>query len=317
MAKISILIPAYNSEKTITRCIDSIKKQTFTDWHIVLVDDGSKDATPAICDNLFSDRITVIHQINGGVSSARNTGLKYVKTPFLTFCDSDDTLQPFYLEELYASMISSNADVAITGYTRKNGGDFIYKITEDDTICGIQDAIMKKSIGTVWGKIYKTSLILDNHITFPEGMKLSEDTVFFYNYLACCNIVCLCSSVGYNYYLPEGDAKYGLSLQDELIGYIHFRLVSVLLKKRSDCNEEIQKRLDARELTFFNRCFQALLATPDRQVRLDSYHLLDWDNYVRLVPETPSLQKYLLRKKNYRAYEIVRLIISACKRLKF
>ena len=102
MPEVSIIVPVYNVEKYINRCVDSVLAQTFTDFELILVDDGSSDNSGAICDT-FADmdvRVKVIHKVNDGVSSARNVALDIAKGEYIVFIDSDDAVSPMYINEL-------------------------------------------------------------------------------------------------------------------------------------------------------------------------------------------------------------------------
>lgn len=103
--KISIIVPVYNAEKTLHKCVDSIINQSYKDWELLLVDDGSIDRSALICDDYVKQdkRIKVFHKQNGGVSSARNVGLDNVKGEWVSFIDSDDWVEIDYLENLYSS----------------------------------------------------------------------------------------------------------------------------------------------------------------------------------------------------------------------
>ena len=120
MPLISIIIPVYNSEKTLNRCVNSILNQTFMDWELLLVDDGSTDKSGKICDQyaLKDFRIRVFHKKNGGVSSARNTGLDYAIGSWITFVDSDDFIDATFLDTLIRLQSS---DLCISGIQFKIG----------------------------------------------------------------------------------------------------------------------------------------------------------------------------------------------------
>lgn len=126
MAVISIVVPVYNTEVYLRRCVDSILDQSFTDFELLLVDDGSTDGSSSICDEYAAkdSRVSVIHQCNAGVSAARNAGLAYAfsesETQYLTFIDSDDFVAPTYLYTLYQALLDNNADISVCGeYTRR------------------------------------------------------------------------------------------------------------------------------------------------------------------------------------------------------
>ena len=140
--KISIVVPVYNAEKELQRCVDSIFRQSFSNWELLLIDDGSRDSSSTLCDRLGAQdtRVRVWHKENGGVSSARNLGICKAEGEYLFFTDSDDTLFPDTLATLYQKAKVSGADVWITfrkklsaveekniwrsGFYRTSGGNF-------------------------------------------------------------------------------------------------------------------------------------------------------------------------------------------------
>ena len=114
---ISVIIPVYNCEKYLTQCIESVLNQTFQDFELILVDDGSHDSSPDICDNFRQkdERIQVIHKPNGGVSSARNEGIKVARGEYITFVDSDDYIEEEMMEYLYGQAQEHLADIVVSG----------------------------------------------------------------------------------------------------------------------------------------------------------------------------------------------------------
>jgi len=119
---ISIIIPVYNVEDYLARCLESILFQSFKDFEVLLIDDGSTDGSGKICDAYAQNdtRIRVIHKVNGGVSSARNVGLNNANGQYISFVDSDDFVHPCFLEFLYNSIKSSKADISICDYEKRN-----------------------------------------------------------------------------------------------------------------------------------------------------------------------------------------------------
>ena len=117
--KISIVVPVYNAEKELQRCVDSILGQSFSDWELLLIDDGSRDGSPALCDRLAQrdPRVRVWHKENGGVSSARNLGIRKAEGEYLMFTDSDDTLFPETLATLYGKALETKAELVVCGFT--------------------------------------------------------------------------------------------------------------------------------------------------------------------------------------------------------
>ena len=115
--KVSVIVPVYNVEKLLQRCIDSILAQTFTDFELLLIDDGSKDKSGEICDEYAAndDRIIVIHKDNGGVAEARNAGLRAARGELIGFVDADDWLAPEMYAILYDNMLKEDADISAGG----------------------------------------------------------------------------------------------------------------------------------------------------------------------------------------------------------
>ena len=118
MAEVSIIVPVYQVEKYIRQCVDSILAQTFTDFELILVDDGSKDQSGQICDEYAGRdrRVRVIHKENGGLSDARNKGMDQAVGNYFMFIDSDDYTAPTMIECLYKSILNENADIAVCNY---------------------------------------------------------------------------------------------------------------------------------------------------------------------------------------------------------
>lgn len=118
MPKVSIIVPVYKVESTLNRCVDSIRKQTLEDIEIILVDDGSPDNCPRMCDDLaiIDERIKVIHKTNGGLGYARNSGNKIASGEYIAFIDSDDYIEPNMMQRLYDFASKKNCDVVYGGY---------------------------------------------------------------------------------------------------------------------------------------------------------------------------------------------------------
>ena len=178
--QISIIIPIYNVERYLRQCIDSILAQTFTNFELLLIDDGSPDGCPAICDEYAEKdaRIRVFHKPNGGVTSARNKGLDNAKGNWIIYIDGDDWIEPTYVEELYNAAINNEADIAICGFR------FVYEdgssVIEHPTIWDDnKQASLNRYIASIWttacGSIQKTSLYKDNGVQSPKHITFCED----------------------------------------------------------------------------------------------------------------------------------------------
>ena len=177
---VSVIVPIYKIERYLHQCIDSILEQTFTDFELLLIDDGSQDRCPAICDEYAEkdERIRVFHKLNGGLTSARNYGLDNAKGDWIMHIDGDDWVEPTYIEELYNAAIKNDADIAICGFRfAYEDGKFI---TEHPTLWdNNKSASLNRYIAstwtTAWGSIHKSSLYKDNNIRSPKNITFCED----------------------------------------------------------------------------------------------------------------------------------------------
>lgn len=204
MPKISVIVPVYNVEKYLHRCIDSILAQTFADFELLLVDDGSKDASGSICDEYSEKdcRVRVFHKENGGVSSARNMGLDYARGEWITFVDSDDWISPDCLNE-YFKHFDKDADLYIQGFKDNEGHTMFLKeqYWEGEGIaCRLQCLETLQLMGFVWNKLFRTAIIKDNKIRFDEKITMIEDLLFVYHYLFYAKFVLNLPSTHYFYF---------------------------------------------------------------------------------------------------------------------
>lgn len=176
---ISVIVPVFCAENYLERCVKSILNQTYPHWELLLVDDGSPDASPELCDNwaLMDKRIRCYHKKNGGVSSARNMGLDNIKGDFITFLDSDDCLEPTCFEECLNRIIEKNLDVLQFRMKRLLlDGTVRFKESVSSQICDTETYVkMGYPSGCVCGGLYKSSIFTENNIRFNENLHYLED----------------------------------------------------------------------------------------------------------------------------------------------
>lgn len=211
---ISIIIPVYNAEKTLKRCLDSIKAQTYTDFECLLIDDGSKDSSLSICESYADgdDRFKVFHKENGGASSARNVGLDNASGEYICFCDADDYVTPNWLA-LFAKHIDK-AGIVVSSYRmifadHEDERIYLYDITQIPLLWMVLE--LNGDGGFLWNKCYHADVIKGKHIRFNPKYKLYEDDEFVSHYLSyiCNSGVCVSKEATYNYYVPlDFEAKY-------------------------------------------------------------------------------------------------------------
>lgn len=213
---ISIIVPIYNAEKQLRRCIDSILNQIYEDYELLLVDDGSTDGSGEICDMYTQkdNRITAFHKKNGGVSSARNIGLDYAKGDWVSFIDSDDYVNNNFLSD-FISDVTENDELIVQGFTiiKQNSEQLTVKYIKDT--CNISEGLDRlchqNFPGTIWNKLFRKSIINANAIRFNENYKFKEDELFLLEYLNQIQLIKFKDSFNYQYIEPIWDEKYKLN----------------------------------------------------------------------------------------------------------
>lgn len=222
---VSVVVPVYRVEKYLDKCVCSICAQTFADFELILVDDGSPDNCPALCDAWAQkdSRIRVIHQKNGGLSAARNTGIEAALGQYLLFIDSDDYIEPDMLRQLVCAAQRSGAQMTLCSlrYEDELGIPFLYP-----DFSGIQDAILDQdafwkgyysSLSTyyvvAWNKLYRRELF--DSLRYPVG-KLHEDEYVLQELVDQCDIICCLGYVGYHYVQRSGSITNSAKNADHL-----------------------------------------------------------------------------------------------------
>ncbi len=180
MQKISVIVPVYKVEKTLDACVGSILAQTYTDIEVILVNDGSPDRCPEMCEELAKtdSRIKVVHRENGGLSAARNTGIEHASGEYITFVDSDDIIDTEMLSVLYDTLTKTDADMSVCMYDIFQND---CEIKKAEITCGVRTADARELLLTedaydrteAWGKLYKKEIF--SSLRFKEGIYY-EDT---------------------------------------------------------------------------------------------------------------------------------------------
>lgn len=201
---VSIIVPVYNSEKYLCECVDSVLAQTYHDWELIIVDDGSTDSSSSIADNYAASdqRIKVLHVANGGPSHARNNGLLHACGDYICFVDADDMLHPQAIEYMLIGITTTNADMFICTMHRGITPAFkplknspIQNLSSEETIEAslYQDG---RAVNSIWGKIYRQSILSNLH--FEPGL-LYEDLEFFYRVCIKCQLISITNADIYFY----------------------------------------------------------------------------------------------------------------------
>lgn len=249
--RFSIVVPVYNAEKYIDRCVNSIINQTHKEIEIILVNDGSKDRSGEICDEYAQKdtRIKVIHKPNGGVSSARNSGLKKAIGDYIIFVDSDDWIEKDMIARLDKILIEDKELDCII-YNLKN----IEKsdIREDELLNNIAYLIKTEKINPPWNKVYKREILNKNNIKFDKKVQIGEDLLFNIQYLKNTKKIYLLNDILYNYVTENGQSLTKKYKKDK-----YEQLTHVNNRIREEMSKELKNKqlLDAVDyIRFKNIC---------------------------------------------------------------
>lgn len=221
---IDIIMPVYNTPiDDLKRCLSSIERQSFKDYKVYIIDDGSLDDVRSFLDEYVRDKDEVIvkHVVNGGVSRARNIGIDSSSAEYLTFVDSDDTLEENFLEEAFSLIKDNDLDLVIGGYNEVKNGEVVkvrkcddgFYIYDKSNLDLVMDKLLSgklrednKNIGSlptgrIYTRLYKRSVLGD--LRFNSSLGMSEDTLFMIDFMDRVKQIGLSSSIWYNYYIND------------------------------------------------------------------------------------------------------------------
>jgi glycosyltransferase involved in cell wall biosynthesis len=289
---ISIIVPIYNVEKYLRRCIESVIRQSHTNFELILVDDGSPDTSGAICDEFAArdDRIVVVHQVNTGLSDARNLGITLAKGEYITFIDSDDWIHEDYLRHLHNVLLNTNCGISCCGHLRVSGDLSLWRPEKDEIrILSNEEAIAELftvnhvQAVVAWGKLYRATLF--EGIRYPPR-KLHEDQFTTFRLLYKAGTVAF-GQMPYYFYFQHPDSLIGKGFR------IEKRLAAVeAYTQRGDFLAEVG--------------FHDLAAETYREVFLTSFNIIDKLDSVQNRADVDQFKqdlaalKYKLRKYRYR-----------------
>lgn len=207
MPLISVIVPIYNADKYLHKCLNSLLSQTVNDFEVILIDDGSTDSSGSICDDYVRQdkRFIVVHKNNEGLSAARNDGIALAKGEWITFLDSDDWLSSPFFEVLFDNQ---DNEFIITSYRKWYSNDTSYIETFEKQSIGLnflfKEDNYKVGLFTAWGKFYKTSIIKNYNLLFDPKISPGEDTLFNFHYLLYVDRVFVSNTVCYNWLDSNG-----------------------------------------------------------------------------------------------------------------
>ncbi len=316
---ISVIVPVYNAEKYLSKCINSITNQTYKDLEIILVDDGSSDSSPKICDEFAEKdkRIKVIHKKNGGVSSARNTGLDCFKGEYVTFVDSDDYIESNMFELIAEAIKEKEVDlvfireksVNLEGKTIYINGDLpsgeIYYFGREKA----EERIIEMQINGMCDKTYKRSLI--ENIRVIEGKKHGEDLLFNLQVLERVKTVALVDEILYSYVSNE-DSITHIPFNEHTVDGIFFKD-----KAEKIIENKFPKYLDlARRRSFVARqvvlrkIFKDKMQKQQQELTNEITHYLNdkYDSVANHLSKKEKIEYIVYKKLNFLYLPYINLI---------
>ena len=246
MPKLSIIVPIYNVEPYLARCIDSILAQTFADFELILIDDGSPDNCAAIMEKYAKrdKRIVTIHQENKGVSAARNAGLDVARGTYIGFVDPDDWIEPDMYESMLQKLGDTDSDLAVCAWRachidgrKEENCARVPEIMSREAFVSELFAIPRSVGGSCWNKLFKRELISR---AFDATLTICEDNLFLCRYCMSIHRACYTGKISYNVFISQDSATrsqpqkvvLGLPVRREMI-----QIVSPLGKSLRDCAE--------------------------------------------------------------------------------
>lgn len=272
MDKVSVIVPVYNVDKVLRRCVDSIISQSYHNIEIILVDDGSVDKSGAMCDEYEKNdnRVKVYHKSNGGVSSARNLGIEKMTGDWVCFVDSDDYLDVSYIEDFGLNILSSY-DLYLQGYQKVTKyGNILFDFTDLEKKANIDEIISYSECHYIMNspcfKLYRSSIIKNNRISFDLNTSYGEDHLFTLDYLLYVNRISFTNNAGYHYISNEG------SLNNRIIpiNQILYYTLNSFNKQMRLLSHNYSKSLEyTYRLGYENNCvrvLRTLLATNNREL---------------------------------------------------
>ena len=272
---ISIIVPVYNVTKYLRTCLDSIRKQTYTNIEVILVDDGSTDGSQKTCDEYthIDERFICIHKKNGGLSDARNEGIKLASGKYGMLVDSDDYIHRDSVRLLYQNLISTDADMAIGNYRRVKFDEKVElegnpdnKITEYSTMDALKElceleynyftANHIQQFTSAWNKLYKMDIL--KKVPFPKG-KVFEDVATAHSFLNSCKKIVYTDAILYFYLIREGSISRVAVKNTDMITAFENRIEYF----KSNGLDELLPNTYQTYLTVLMRTYVHLIETPD------------------------------------------------------
>lgn len=328
MPTISIIVPIYNSELTLDKCISSILQMEFTDYELLLVDDGSIDNSWGICRKWAErdSRIRAFQQENRGPSVARNHGIKECSGKWIVFVDSDDIVRSRYVSDLLETAEKHSSIVmAISGEQVYRNDKKAEVVHFPDVLCKVNDyktlwkELRLHFYGHPFGKLYRRVIIEHNHLQFDNNVCLGEDCIFMMQYIMACaslrdSSIAFISNSNYDYYVHSGSLSSSrLSVKQEEANYKSYRSTVIKLKETFRIDEDTFTCLYAPVSFYADRVFNAIDDIPTQRERLLHMNIVNREEYskYKVAPTwIASVIKWLYVSRCWYLYDVVRQIVK-------
>jgi len=241
---ISVIIPVYNIEAYINKCVESVVNQTYKNLEIILVDDGSTDNCPEMCEEWAEkdNRIKVVHKQNGGLSSARNAGMDNMHGEYVVFIDGDDYIENNMIDVMYANIMKDNYDICVCNYSFVDKNYHFISSSNYKNAVLTDEQIMLEFLKTslfnpwyAWNKLYKCSIIKKYNFRYDEAIKWGEDYPFNYMYFKVIDKMISIDDALYNY-LTEREGSITYTITSEQINRWKFHKQIVFSEKNNQNN---------------------------------------------------------------------------------
>lgn len=325
---VTIIVPVYNAQEYLHRCIGSLLEQSFVDFELLLINDGSKDNSGVICDEYAAkdERIRVFHKENGGVSSARNLGLDNAKGIWISYVDSDDWVAKDYLKNLVGhAKIGIDLVISFPTYIYTDGSsskpNYLSKLVDEHNFEKIFVEHSMHQNTSPWSKLFRREIIESANIRFCEDMHIGEDLLFLYTYMLSTAKIYISSNTDYfySYDLETSLTKRVNSYKSEYAGYKNIKqVVEDLIKIRNIKSDDSLQRLGWIIGFYTRNVLNALyhdtkLTQRQRLAILKKLDIEPYFKYLNITAKKERFLMFLLRNRLYILYDLVRLLAARIK----
>lgn len=330
MPEISVIVPVYNAEKYINRCVDSVLAQTFVDFELILVDDGSFDKCCAICDDYAhkDGRVRVFHKKNGGAASARNFGLSKATGAYVAFIDADDYIGKEYFEKLAGQLNNKPSYTIIqcgmTLETKDNKSLFSHKEMKCNHNEYIRMIISRQIpiflFQSTVSKLYNRSILVDNNLLFDESVAISEDCLFNTQLMPFVNSYCYVDCNAYYYNQHNEDSLTHVKKRDfnSVLSHINVGIATSSMRNNCIIANRLQDDLEIRRgfqkaiciiyLSNINEIEESPLTSRQRKKLYEAYFIKMNYSIDLIIGEYPCTDKVLLNATKNKNHRIIHMV---------